>query len=133
MLEGSTMRLNHLDLHVTDVAATAEFLTRYLGLTLIDTRANGGLAILSDGHGLELVLSQAIEKFGSTDQSATGLVSYHIGFIVPDRTEVDAIYAAMREGNVPLHEPREMRGGWLFYCHAPGHVLVEIGARQLLC
>ena len=126
------MRLNHLDLHVPDVAATAEFFTRYLGLQLIDTRANGGLAILSDGHGLELVLSHAIEKFGSTDQ-ANSLVTYHVGFIVDDRAKVDAVHAAIAaSGTEPPQAPREMRGGYLFYCHAPGHILVEIGARELL-
>lgn len=127
------MRLNHLDLHVPDVATTAAFFTSYLGFELIDTRANGGLAILSDGSGLELVLSHAIAKFGSTDQAAAGLVSYHIGFVVDDRAKVDAIHRAMRDGGVALqHEPREMRGGWLFYCYAPGHILVEIAARELL-
>ena len=126
------MRLNHLDLHVPDVAAAAEFFILYLGLRHIDARANGGLAILSDGHGLELVLSHAIEKFGSTDQSS-GLVSYHLGFIVETRAEVDAVYDAMRSGGLALqYEPREMRGGYLFYCHAPGHILVEVGARELL-
>lgn len=125
------MRLNHIDLHVPDVAATAEFFTTYLGLTLIDTRANGGLAILSDGHGLELVLSHAIAKFGSTDQAERQLVSYHIGFILADRDAVDRVYAAMAAGGLDLQPPREMRGGWLFYGYAPGHVLVEIGAREL--
>jgi catechol 2,3-dioxygenase-like lactoylglutathione lyase family enzyme len=125
------MRLNHIDLHVPDVAATAEFFTTYLGLTLIDTRANGGLAILSDGHGLELVLSHAIAKFGSTDQAERQLVSYHIGFILDDREAVDRAHAAMAAGGLDLQPPREMRGGWLFYCYAPGHILVEVGARQL--
>jgi len=126
------MRLNHLDLHVPDVAATTGFFTRYLGLTHIDTRANGGFAILSDGHGLELALSHAIEKFGTKDQSGE-LVTYHIGFIVPDRATVDATHAAMVAGGVTLvHAPREIRGGYLFYVHAPGNVLVEIAARELL-
>ena len=126
------MRLNHIELHVPDVAATAAFFIDYLGLTLIDERANGALAILSDGGGLELVLSCAYEKFGSEDQSQRRRVSYHVGFIVETRGEVDRAFAAMKSGGVELpEEPREMRGGWLFYCHAPGHVLVEIGAREL--
>ncbi|MEO6015591.1 MAG: VOC family protein [Devosia sp.] len=125
------MRLNHIDLHVPDVQATTDFFVRYLGFTLIDTRANGGLAILSDGHGLELVLSRAIAKFGSEDQSQRSTVSYHVGLIVETHAEVDAVHAAMRAGGVNVQEPSEMRGGWLFYCHAPGNVLVEIGARSL--
>jgi catechol 2,3-dioxygenase-like lactoylglutathione lyase family enzyme len=132
MLEGSNMRLNHLDLHVPDVAATTEFFTRYLGLKHLDTRANGGLAILTDGHGLEFVLSHALEKFGTADQSK-GLVAYHIGFIVESRETVDTIHAAMLVGGIQLsNPPREIRGGYLFYVHAPGNILVEIAARELL-
>ncbi len=126
------MRLNHLDLHVPDVAATTAFFTRYLGLTHRDTRANGGLAILTDGHGMEFVLSHAIEKFGTADQSQ-GLVTYHVGFIVPDRAAVDTIFAAMHAEAIPLpHPPREIRGAYLFYVYAPGNILVEIAARELL-
>lgn len=104
------MRLNHIDLHVPDVAATAEFFTTYLGLVLIETRVNGGLAILSDGGGVELVLSHAVAKFGSTDQAESRLVSYHVGFIVEGRDEVDRVYAAMATGGLGPQAPREMRG-----------------------
>lgn len=125
------MKLNHLDLHVPDVGATTAFFRRYFGLALIDTRANGGLAILSDGAGLELVLSHAIAAFGSVDQSERKTVSYHIGFIVDDRAEVDRVNALMRAEGLAVEPPREMRGVYLFYCHAPGHILVEVGARPL--
>jgi catechol 2,3-dioxygenase-like lactoylglutathione lyase family enzyme len=125
------MRLNHLDLHVPDVDAAVAFFTRYFDLTLIDVRGNGALAILSDGQGLELVLSQPAEKLGATDQLGRP-VSYHVGFIVDDRTSVDRINAAMIADGLDVRPPREMRGGWLFYCSAPGNVLVEVGARPLL-
>ena len=127
------MRLNHLDLHVPDIAATADFLIRHFGLTLIDMRGSNGLAILSDGVGLELVLSHPVPKFGGTDQVSRHAVSYHIGFIVDDRDEVDRVHAALRDdGAELLGEPRDMRGGWAFYCIAPGNILVEISARPLL-
>jgi catechol 2,3-dioxygenase-like lactoylglutathione lyase family enzyme len=124
------MRLNHLDLHVPDVAATAAFFTTYLGLRLVETRGNGGLAILSDGA-LELVLSPGLEKFGSRDQNDSP-VSYHIGFILDSRDEVDRVYAKMHTAGLAVRAPRDLRGGWLFYCTAPGNVLVEVGARELL-
>jgi catechol 2,3-dioxygenase-like lactoylglutathione lyase family enzyme len=125
------MRLNHMDLHVPDPVATAEFFVTYLGFRQVAVRANGGLIILADEAGLELVLSHAIAKFGSVDQSQTGLVSYHIGFIVESRETVDALHRRMATDGIELQAPREMRGGWLFYCYAPGRVLVEIGARPL--
>ncbi len=42
------MRLNHLDFHVPDIAATADFLIRHFGLRLKDMRGQNGLAILED-------------------------------------------------------------------------------------
>jgi hypothetical protein len=71
-------------------------------------------------------------KFGSIDQSETRQVSYHIGFIIENRDDVEALHRNMAAGGIDLEAPREMRGGWLFYCYAPGHVLVEVGARSLL-
>ena len=126
------MKLNHLDLHVPDVAASTTFFQRYFGLALIDTRANGGLAILSDGAGLELVLSHAVAAFGSVDQSERKAVSYHVGFIVDARAEVDRLFAAMTADGLDVQAPRKMRGGYLFYCYAPGHILIEVGARALV-
>ena len=126
------MKLNHLDLHVPDIAATADFLIEHLGLRLVEMRGANGLAILTDDEGLELVISYAIAKFGAADQSASKAVSYHIGFIVADRAEVDAAYQRLKASDAELWgEPREMRGGWAFYCLIPGHILVEVGARAL--
>jgi hypothetical protein len=63
----TVMRLNHLDFHVPDIAATADFLIRHFGLRLKDMRGQNGLAILEDDAGLEIVLSHAISKFGTAD------------------------------------------------------------------
>ena len=124
------MRLNHLDLHVRDVAATRDFFIEFLGFEHIDTRGANALAILRDNSGLELVISRPAEKFGGTDQVTVGAVTYHVGFILPQKDEVDALYARLKNAGAELtHEPRALRGGWLFYCIAPGRILVEIGWR----
>ena len=124
------MRLNHLDLHVPDVAATSDFFIRHLGLRLVEMRGAGGLAILEDDAGLELVVSRPIEKFGGADQLALGAVTYHIGFMLPERRDVDLLHEALLADGAALSgPPQAMRGGWLFYCTAPGGILVEIGCR----
>ncbi len=124
------MRLNHLDFHVHDLATTAEFFTRHFGLTLKDMRGQNGLAILSDDAGLEIVLSHAIAKFGTADQVELQRQTYHIGFILPEREDVDRVYAGLAAAGAALSgPPAAMRGGWLFYCTAPGNILVEIGWR----
>ncbi|MEN3148219.1 VOC family protein [Neorhizobium sp. IRAMC:178] len=125
------MRMNHIDIHVPDVAATSAFLIRYFGLTLREMRGVNGLAILADDAGLEIVVSHPVEKFGGAEQQALGVVTYHLGFIQPERTEVDRLYRELKAGDAELvGEPREMRGGYLFYCLAPGRVLVEVGWRE---
>ncbi|HEV2677669.1 MAG TPA: VOC family protein [Aliidongia sp.] len=124
------MRLNHLDLHVPDVAATRDFLATYFGFRTIETRGADGLAILHDDAGLELVISRPIAKFGGADQAALGVVTYHIGFMVATKQEVDELYERLKQAGAEIHHaPRAMRGGWLFYCLAPGRILIEIGWR----
>lgn len=125
------MRLNHLDLHVRDVAATRDFFIEFFGFEHLDTRGANALAILRDKSGLELVISRPAEKFGGTDQDTVGAMTYHVGFILPQKEQVDALYARLKAAGAQLsHEPRTIRGGWLFYCTAPGRILVEIGWRN---
>jgi catechol 2,3-dioxygenase-like lactoylglutathione lyase family enzyme len=125
------MRLNHLDIHVEDITATTEFLTRHFGLKLREVRGKAGLAILDDDAGTEIVVSRPIEAFGGADQASLGRVTYHLGFIQPERGDVDRLYAAISDdiGVDALAEPREIRGGYVFYCLAPGRVLIEVGWR----
>ncbi|KAB1087497.1 VOC family protein [Neorhizobium galegae] len=125
------MRMNHIDIHVPDVAVTTAFLVQHFSLTLRETRGGNGLAILTDDAGLEIVVSRPVEKFGGAEQQALGVVTYHLGFIQRERAEVDRLYRELKEGDAELvGEPREMRGGYLFYCLAPGRVLVEVGWRE---
>jgi catechol 2,3-dioxygenase-like lactoylglutathione lyase family enzyme len=124
------MRMNHIDIHVPDVAATTAFLVRHFGLTLREMRGANGLAILADDADLEIVVSHPVEKFGGAEQQALGVVTYHLGFIQPERAEVDRLYRELKDGDAELvGEPREMRGGYLFYCLAPGRVMIEVGWR----
>lgn len=124
------MRMNHIDLHVNDVAATSGFLIRYFGLTLREMRGRDFLAILTDDDGLEIVISQPIAKFGGRSQSARSGVSYHVGFIQKERADVDAIFERLKDSEAEIvGEPRELRGGYLFYCLAPGRIVIEVGWR----
>jgi len=124
------MRLNHLDLHVRDVAATRDFFVEFFGFEHIETRGANSLAILRDETQFELVISRPVEKFGGTDHTTIGAMTYHIGFMLPRRDDVDTLYIRLKDSGAEMrHEPREIRGGWLFYCVAPGRILVEVGWR----
>jgi catechol 2,3-dioxygenase-like lactoylglutathione lyase family enzyme len=127
------MRLNHLDLHVPDVAATRDFFVVYFGFRLVEMRGRDGLAILEDNSGLQLVISNPIAKFGSADTPTAGWNTYHIGFNLPSSEDVDNIYNLLRAGGADvLKPPSAIRGEWRFYCFAPGRVLVEVGCLPLI-
>jgi catechol 2,3-dioxygenase-like lactoylglutathione lyase family enzyme len=128
--DGDSMRLNHLDLHVPDVAATRDFFREHLGFREIETRGANGLAILQDDAGLELVISLPNKHFGGADALTAGVNTYHIGFIQPSRAKVDELFARLQAaGAETWSAPQAIRGGWLFYCFVPGRILVEIGWR----
>jgi catechol 2,3-dioxygenase-like lactoylglutathione lyase family enzyme len=124
------MRMNHLDLHVPDVAATSDFLVQQFGLILHEMRGVNGLAILNDKAGLEIVISKPIEKFGGSDQLKLGANTYHIGFMLPEKDAVNRLYDTLKQSGAELwSEPQAIRGDWLFYCLAPGRILIEVGWR----
>ena len=123
------MHFNHLDIPVPDVAATRDFFVTHMDFTPINPRKSDGvvaagprdgLAILRDSEGAVLVLSRA-------DSGQPPGDGFHIGFHVKDRMTVDAMFARLRAGGVAVAAPpHEMRGAYLFYCEAPGPILVEV-------
>ncbi|MBB3312910.1 catechol 2,3-dioxygenase-like lactoylglutathione lyase family enzyme [Rhizobium sp. BK196] len=124
------MRLNHLDFYVPDIAATADFFLRYFGLSLQGMNERIGRAILHDEQGIEIVLSRPLPKFGGADQVELQRQTYHIGFILAERSDVDRLYECLLADDAAISgPPAAIRGGWLFYCTAPGNILVEVGWR----
>jgi catechol 2,3-dioxygenase-like lactoylglutathione lyase family enzyme len=124
------MRLNHLDLYVPDVVETSVFLTRHFGLQYNSAPDNTRLVILSDDAGLELVVSTPVPAFGGTDHVKIKAETYHIGFLQDQKTDVDRLYESLLEAGAEVSAPpRAIRGGWLFYCTAPGRILIEVGWR----
>lgn len=121
------MILNHLDLYVPDVAATRTFFEQHFGLRHQATRGAGRLAVLYDDAGLELVISEPISKMGGAEQAALGLTTYHIGFRLPSTKNVDDVFLGLQAGeDQQIDPPRQIRGRYLFYCLAPGNILVEV-------
>jgi len=124
------MRLNHLDFYVPDIAATADFFLRYFDLELQEMNEPIGRAILYDDQGTEVVLGRPLSKFGGADQVELRWQTYHIGFILAERSDVDRLHGRLAADDAPVSgPPAAIRGGWLFYCTAPGNILVEVGWR----
>ena len=114
------MRLNHLNLTVTDLRAASAFLETYFGLR--STGGNSGMAFLTDDQGFVLTLMKA----GKTS-SVTYPGNFHIGFFVPSEATVDAVNRRLKDDGYDVAPP-ERQHAYAFYVAAPGGFTVELGA-----
>ena len=114
------MKLNHLNLTVTDVRAAGAFLERYCGLQ--SEGGNAGMAFLSDGNGFILSLMKAGK---STAVAYPG--TFHVGFSLADRAMVDEVNRRLKEDGYDVASPEEHHA-YTFYVAAPGGFTVEICA-----
>jgi lactoylglutathione lyase len=114
------MKLNHLNLTVTDVRAASAFLETYFGLR--STGGNAGMAFLADDDGFVLTLMKA----GKTP-NVTYPRNFHIGFFVESEATVDAINRRLKDDGYDVAPP-ERQHAYTFYVAAPGGFTVELGA-----
>jgi catechol 2,3-dioxygenase-like lactoylglutathione lyase family enzyme len=119
------MLLNHLDLQVPDVPATAAFFERYFGLTIHGNRTSPAIIILSDERGFTLVLQRRRRDDEAYPEG------FHCGFLVDDAALVRQLRARLRADGVACSDLLENRRGVMVYVRAPGDVTVEIGHRSL--
>ena len=110
------MKLNHINLSVTDVPAAAGFLEKYFGL-----RNPGGgkssFIVLFDDTGLVLTLM----KSGQVAYPKT----FHIGFGQESDERVNEIYQRLKNDGFDVNPP-ERSHAWTFYVQAPGGFTVEV-------
>jgi catechol 2,3-dioxygenase-like lactoylglutathione lyase family enzyme len=115
------VKLNHLDLQVSDVPALTAFLVDHFDLQPLTRLDSPKLAILTDGHGFTLVLQR---RQRDTDAYPAGA---HIGFLVDDPAEVHARRARLAAAGVTISEATTTARGTSCYTRAPGDILIEIG------
>lgn len=112
------MTLNHLNLTVTDPAATSAFLAKHFALRV--GGGNGGMQVLYDDNGMVLTLIKgraADVKYPPT---------FHVGFIQPSEQHVDDINARLRQDGLHVDPPARLHGAWTFYFTAPGGFTIEV-------
>ena len=116
------MQLNHLNLAVADIPEAQRFFETFFDFQCVDSKGADTLAVLKGNGGFTLVLSN-LDK-------ATAPVypkDFHIGFILESREQVEALFQRLQSAGVELpHQPRTMRGSYIFYCHAPSSILLEV-------
>jgi lactoylglutathione lyase len=114
------MKLNHVNLTVTDVRAACAFLEKYFGLRQMG--GNAGMAFLSDEDGFVLTLMKA-----GRNMTVAYPGTFHIGFFVDSEAVVDDIHRRLREDGFDVPAP-ERHHAYGFYVQAPGGFTVELGA-----
>lgn len=112
------MKLNHLNLIVTDVPATGAFLEKYFGFRTV-APGNKNMAFLSDEAGLILIM------FKGKDVSYPE--GFHVGFIQDSEEQVNEIHERLKADGFDVPAPtRNQAGRWTFYFDSPGGFVIEV-------
>ncbi len=116
------MKLNHLNLTVTDPIEAQEFLMKYFGLTA-QKKGNKNMALLSDDNGIVLTLMNVSMSSESEVKYPT---NFHIGFIQPTEDRVNEVHKRLTSDGYKAPAPSKQHGNWTFYFTAPGGFKIEV-------
>lgn len=112
------MQLNHLHLHVSNVARSRDFYERFFGLR--DHVMYGDILFMTDEGRFDLALAPAqhIEPFPGW---------FHFGFRLPDAEHVRRLHADMTASNVPIVQDLEDQDDLVsFRCQDPDGYTIEV-------
>lgn len=116
------MKLNHLNLTVSDVPEAHRFLEKHFGLKGIGGKEPGNaMSFLTDDNGMLLALLRA-GNGGEVKYPA----SFHIGFMQESEQQVNKINQRLRDDGHEVPKPSRMHGSWTFYFQAPGGFTIEV-------
>lgn len=110
------MKLNHINLTVTDVNAAREFLEKYFYLQTKSTHSDS-FAVLIDEDGLLLALMKGAQ--------VNYPKSFHIGFEQESEDRVNEINQRLRDDGFDVKPPKRAHR-WTFYVQAPGGFTIEV-------
>lgn len=100
------MNLNHLHLHVASVDRAADFYARCFGLRPFVR--HGEILFMRDDAGMDLALApaQEVERFPDW---------FHIGFRLPSKADVEALYGRVASGGAAVTAPLEVLDDFAFF------------------
>jgi lactoylglutathione lyase len=115
------MKLNHLNLTVTDVLETQQFLEKYFEMQ--NMGGNKNIAFLSDENGMILTLTNM--KLGR-ETEVKYPATFHIGFAQASEERVNEINRRLKEDGYDVPPPSRQHHSWTFYFTAPGGFTIEV-------
>jgi lactoylglutathione lyase len=114
------MKLNHLNLAVSDVIETQLFFEKYFGFRRL-MPGSPAFAVLRGEDGFTLTLSN-LNKASSVEYPE----DFHVGFVQETEARVTEINQLLRADGYDVPEPRKSHNSWTFYFRAPGGLLLEV-------
>jgi catechol 2,3-dioxygenase-like lactoylglutathione lyase family enzyme len=117
------MKLNHLDLQVSDVRRAVTFFEHAFDFQLQSNRRSSSIAILSDGDGFVLVLQR---KKSEVERYPDG---FHVGFLVADEDSVRSFHGKAQRLGLEVSEIISNGRGIHVYCKGPDELLAEVSCR----
>ncbi|TSA86104.1 VOC family protein [Deinococcus detaillensis] len=113
------MKLNHINLGVTDVPAAVEIFELFFGLKQAEGMPrNDNMTFLHDDDG------SLISVFKSKDVSYPKV--FHIGFLQDTPEQVRAVHAQLTAGGHQVQAPYENHGRLTFYFNTPAVFIIEV-------
>ena len=115
------MKLNHLNLTVTDVPLAQQFLVTYFEMK--DGGGNKNIGFVSDENGMVLTLT-SLKIGGETELRYPS--TFHIGFIQESEEKVNALNQRLKAEGYAVPPPSRQHQSWTFYFEAPGGFTIEV-------
>lgn len=95
-------------------------------MRLTNQGGNAGMTILTDPKGYDGMILTLMKAKASSWHGYPE--TFHVGFFIQDREEVDRLSARLRADGYDAGVPEETGHSYGFYVNAPGGVAVEVGA-----
>jgi lactoylglutathione lyase len=112
------MKLNHVNLTVTDVPQTRRLFETYFGLTRSRGLGSKNVEVMFDDDGSVITLTKGAE--------ASYPKTFHVGFIQESEEQVNEINQRLKDDGFDVKPPKRFHGSWTFYFRAPGGFIIEV-------
>ncbi|UAY53040.1 VOC family protein [Ferruginibacter albus] len=114
------MKLNHINLVISNVAEAIQFFETYFKFTCTDIKGDNSVAILKDTDDLTLVIMTDKNEIRYPD-------AFHIGFMLDSEEDVIKIYHTLKNGGIIVgQEPKKIRDSFGFYFNFDA-IMIEVG------
>ena len=115
------MKLNHLNLVVSNIPAAIHFFETFFNFKCIAIKGDNVIAILKGSEDFTLVI------MADKNDNASYPKAFHIGFMQESKEEVCKIYDQLKNAGMPLgEEPKKIRDSFGFYFHFE-NLMIEVG------